>query len=277
VLFISSAMAVNLRGARDVGQSSKLGAAFVLSAFAVMVITWLVRGPSPHAVIGIVTRDLAAHNPSALLLGISIISFNFSGWDNVSTFAAEVDRPQRNYPLALAGALLALVLCYLLPMLAGLSVTSSPEIWNTDAGWPVLSRLIGGPWLGALVAAAGVVSMWALFNAQLLYVSRLPFVMARDGWLPRLLSQVSPKTGVPKVAILIFCGITAVFAALPFGSLAVITCLLYTPALVLEFLALIILRLRRPHAARPFRIPGGWWGMTAVCVTFFAGAGRRAT
>ena len=271
-LFILSAMAVNLRGARDVGQSSKLGAGFVLGAFALMVITWLVRGPSPHAVLGIVTRDLALNNPSALLLGMSIISFNFSGWDNVSTFAAEVDRPQRNYPLALGGALLALVLCYLLPMLAGLSVTTSPNVWNTDAGWPVISRLIGGPWLGALVAAAGIVSMWALFNAQLLYVSRLPFVMALDGWLPRLIAEVSPNTGVPKVAILIFCGITAVFAALPFGSLAVITCLLYTPALVLEFFALIILRVRRPHAPRSFRIPGGRWGMIVVCTTFFAGA-----
>jgi amino acid transporter len=269
-LFILSAMAVNLRGARDVGQSSKLGAGFVLGAFALMVITWVVRGPSPHAVLGIVTRDLALNNPSALLLGMSIISFNFSGWDNVSTFAAEVDRPQRNYPLALGGALLALVLCYLLPMLAGLSVTTSPNVWNTDAGWPVISRLIGGPWLGALVAAAGIVSMWALFNAQLLYVSRLPFVMALDGWLPRLIAEVSPNTGVPKVAILIFCGITAVFAALPFGSLAVITCLLYTPALVLEFFALIILRVRRPHAPRSFRIPGGRWGMIVVCTTFFA-------
>jgi amino acid transporter len=41
---------------------------------------------------------------------------------------------------------------------------------------------------------------------------------------------------------------------------------------VLEFFALIILRVRRPDVPRPFRIPGGWWGMTAVCVTFFAGA-----
>src|SRR5580704_520705 len=56
-LFILSAMAVNLRGARDVGQSSKLGAGFVLGAFALMVITWLLRGPSPHAVLGIVMRD----------------------------------------------------------------------------------------------------------------------------------------------------------------------------------------------------------------------------
>ena len=114
--------------------------------------------------------------------------------------------------------------------------------------------------------------MWALFNAQLLYVSRLPFVMAVDGWLPRVIAKASPNTGVPKVAILIFCAITAVFAALPFGSLAVITCLLYTPALVLEFLALIILRLRRPNAPRTFRIPGGWPVMTCVCVAFFAGA-----
>jgi amino acid transporter len=270
--FILSAMGVNLRGARDVGGSSKLSGSFVLGAFALLVIIWLVRGPAAHDVVGIVTRDLATSNPSALLLGVSLISFNFSGWDNVSKFAAEVDRPQRNYPIALGGALLALVLCYLLPTLAGLSVTSSAAVWSTDSGWPVISRMIGGQWLGAVVAAAGVVSMWGLFNAQLLYVSRLPFVLARDGWLPRLLANASPETGVPKVAILIFCGITAVFAALPFGSLAIITCLLYTPALVLEFLALIILRVRRPNAPRSFRVPGGWWGMSAVCVAFFAGS-----
>jgi amino acid transporter len=63
-----------------------------------------------------------------------------------------------------------------------------------------------------------------------------------------------------------------VFAALPFGSLAIITCLLYTPALVLEFLALIILRVRRPTAPRSFRVPGGWSGMICVCVVFFSGA-----
>ena len=114
--------------------------------------------------------------------------------------------------------------------------------------------------------------MWALFNAQLLYVSRLPFVMARDRWLPPLLAKVSSHTGVPKISIHIFCGITAVFAALPFGSLAIITCLLYTPALVLEFLALIIFRVRRPNTPRSFRVPGGWWGMICVCVVFFAGA-----
>ena len=71
-------------------------------------------------------------------------------------------------------------------------------------------------------------------------------------------------------AILCFCAITALFAALSFGSLAVIQCLLYAAALTLEFLALIVLRIRRPEVRRSFRVPGGWWGMSYVCVTPFA-------
>jgi amino acid transporter len=270
IVFILSAMAVNLRGARNVGGSSKAAAAFVLGAFAALILTWLIRGPSPGAVLGMARLGLSTHNASTLLLGLSVVIFNYSGWDNISTYAAEVDRPQRNYPLAIGVCLLATVLCYLLPVLAGLSVTTDPAVWNTDAGWPEISRLIGGRLLGGLVAAAGVVAMWSLFNAQLLYVSRLPFVMACDGWLPQVVANVSRGTAVPKAAILLFCGITAIFSALSFGSLTVIICLLNTPALALEFIALIVLRVRRPNAPRSFRVPGGWWGISGVCIPFFS-------
>jgi amino acid transporter len=143
-------------------------------------------------------------------------------------------------------------------------------VWNADAGWPAIARLIGGRLLGSLLAAAGVVSMWSLFNAQLLYISRLPLVMACDGWLPKVAANVTRDTAVPKFAILFFCAITAIFAALSFGALVVIICLLNTAALALEFLALIVLRVRRPNAVRSFRIPGGWLGISCVCVPFFS-------
>jgi len=39
----------------------------------------------------IVVRDLGVSHKGALLLGLSIIVYNYSGWDNVSTYAAEVD------------------------------------------------------------------------------------------------------------------------------------------------------------------------------------------
>jgi len=218
----------------------------------------------------VLRSDLFSRHKGALLLGLSIIIFDCSGWENASTYAGEVDQPQRNYPRALGFALLVLVLCYLFPVIAGVTVTTSPTIWSSDAGWPVISQLIGGRWLGSLVALAGLVSMWGLFNAQLLYISRLPYVLACDGWLPGFLARVSPGSGVPRMAILCFGVITTIFAAFSFGTLAIIQCVLYAGALTLEFLALLVLRIRRPTAHRSFRVPGGWLGLAFVCVSPFA-------
>jgi amino acid transporter len=264
------AMALNLRGARDVGGSAKITAAVVLGVFGLLVLACFRQSGAPGAAIGVVMHDLAGNQHGSLLLGLSYIVFNYSGWDGVSTYAAEVDEPQRTYPRAIALALVVVVLVYLLPVIAGLSVTTDGAVWSADAGWPEIARLIGGRWLGALMAMAGIASTWGLLNAQLLSASRLPFIMACDGWLPKALARVATETAVPKGAIVCFCAITALFAALSFGSLAVIQCVLVVAGLTLEFLALILLRLRRPTAARSFRVPGGWWGIAYVCVTPFA-------
>jgi amino acid transporter len=270
VLMIASAMAVNLRSAKDVGRTAKAGAAFVLGAFVVMILVWLTRSADPLAVVGVARNDFAAEHKGMLLLVLSILAFDYSGWDGASTYAGEVDEPQRNYPKAIALALAVLVACYVLPVIAGVAVTTDPAVWSDTAGWPVIGQLIGGRWLGGLMAAAGLVSMWGLFNAQLLYASRLPYVMARDGWLPKVLANVSAKTAVPTVATIVFCAITGAFAALSFGGLAVIQSLMYAGLVMLELLALVILRVRRPEAARNFQVPGGWGGLAYVCVAPFA-------
>lgn len=273
VVVIVTGIGLNLRGARDVGRSAKVNIFIVLGAFVLMLLVWLKRFGAPGAAVEVISRDLAGSHKSALLLGLSFVIFNYSSWDNVSTYAGEVDRPQRNYPRAIGIALLLMVLCYVLPVLAGITVTTKSEVWSSEAGWPVLAQLVGGSWLGSVLAAAGMVSMWSLFSAQVLYVSRLPYVMACDGWLPKAFARVSPGTAVPKLAVLCAGMIAAVFAALSFGSLAIIASILYAGALTLEFLTLIVLRILRPHATRAFRVPGGWWGMAYVCVTPFAFAG----
>src|SRR6516165_526451 len=253
VLMIASAMAVNLRSAKDVGRTAKAGAAFVLGAFLVMILIWLRRGVDPGALVGVVRNDFVAEHKGALLLVLSILAFDYSGWDGASTYAGEVDEPQRNYPKAIAVALTVLVACYIFPVIAGIAVTTDPAVWSDAAGWPVIGQLIGGRWLGGLLAAAGLVSMWGPFTAQLIYASRL-------------------RCGMPTVATIVFCAITGVFAALSFGGLAVIQSLMYAGLVVLELLALVMLRVRRPGAARNFRVPGGWGGLAYVVVAPFAGA-----
>jgi hypothetical protein len=41
---------------------------------------------------------------------------------------------------------------------------------------------------------------------------------------------------------------------------------LYGAALVLEFVALVVLRVKEPELVRPFQVPGGLWGAVAVGV-----------
>ena len=266
VLVIVSATAVNWRGAKAVGRYAELSVVLVLGAFAVLVLVGLGRSGALHAAFQAIARELDPERKGALLVGLSIVIFNYSSWDNVSTFAGEVDEPRRNYPRALGIALVATVLAYVLPVLAGLSVTTDPAAWSAEAGWPVIARSIGGPWMGSLIAAAGLVSTWSLFNNSLLYVSRLPYVMACDGWLPHGMAKASGEAGVPKVALAWSCVITALFAAVSFGNLVVMYVLLYALALALEFLALIVLRVRKPQAERAFAVPGGWLGIAYVCL-----------
>ena len=51
---------------------------------------------------------------------------------------------------------------------------------------------------------------------------------------------------------------------LGFERLVTIDILLYGASLSLEFVALIVLRIREPELPRPFRVPGGMFGAVAV-------------
>jgi amino acid transporter len=132
VLFIASAAVVNLCCSRDVGRSSKYGAAFVLSTLALMVLLSLARGPAPSRIVGIIRHDLVTNSHGALLLGLSIISFNFSDWDNVLLLVVKTLREWKSYP----GQLLPvgiLAVCGVVLYLARRGVTApiSERAWDS--------------------------------------------------------------------------------------------------------------------------------------------------
>lgn len=286
VMVIATAFIANWRGVRVVGQSAVLTTAFVLGPFALLAIIGFARHGALAAALFAIRKGLTQKYSGHLLaLGVSTALWNYSGWDNVSTFAAEVKKAPRNYPPALAFAQLLIVISYVVPVVAGVGTTTNPALWSESAGWPAIAYAVGGRWLAVVVAGTALVSAWSMFNSQLLYASRLPYAMARDGWLPSPLGRVSNATGMPTIALATACAISALFAALPFSKLVVIDILLYSAALLLEFLALIALRMRKPEMERPFRVPGGWLGVLlattspmcfALVVAVASVSGRRA-
>ena len=173
------------------------------------------------------------------------------GWDNASTVAGEVENPQRNYPRAMIAATLVTAASYILPLaamaLAGLSTDSfSTGDWTTAATiWAVRC------W-GCRGCRRRHLSGIGMFNALVMSYTRLPMAMAEEGMLPRVLARRNSR-GVPWVSV-IFCGLAwALALKLPFERLISIDLILYGSSLLLEFVALVVLRIREPNLERPFK------------------------
>lgn len=235
----------NLRGARSVGNASVAMAIVLLGPFFVLaaVATGGAAEPAPQA------------SPGALGAGLLVAMWNFMGWDNASTFAGEVDRPQRTYPRAMVVAVLAVAVTYLLPVLAAAQTGVPTSVWSTGT-WVLVAGKVGGPWLARAVAFGGVVCGVGMYNALLMSYSRIPAVLAEDGLLPAAFAKTNAR-GVPMLSVAVCSVLYSVGLLLSFRKLVELDLLFYGIALVLEFVSLAVLRVREPSLERPFRVPGG--------------------
>ena len=243
----------NLRGARAVGEGSLWMSVLLLSPFVILTAFAVAHWTAPFS-----APYVAAH-PRAhfdILGGILIAMWNYMGWDNSSTIAEEVVRPQRTFPLAMLFSVLLVVVSYILPIGAVARSGISAAGWSTG-GWVDVGRMLGGEWLSIALAIGGAIGAIGTFNALMLSFSRLPLVMAQDGYLPRIFARTSPKTGMPWVAITACALCWAACLFLNFEHLVIMDVLLTGLSILLEFGALVALRVREPELPRPYRVPGG--------------------
>ena len=249
---------LNIAGVRVVSTTS-LWLFFLLSApFAIIVVLAPFKyGALFHAVTTPTTSNVD------LIGGLLIAMWNYMGWDNASTIATEVERPQRTYPRAMLAAVAIVSLSYVVPF-AAMWLTGLPAAaWETGS-WADIASLLGGPLLRVGLVLGGMMSAFGMFNALVMSYSRLPLAMAQDGMLPRVFGKLHPRTRSPWVAILVCAAGWAWCLGLGFERLVTIDILLYGASLSLEFAALVALRIREPELPRPFRVPGGTLGAIAV-------------
>src|SRR3984957_1543625 len=191
--------------------------------------------------------------------------WNYMGWDNLSTIAGEVETPQRTYSRAMFGAVLLVVVSYLIPVGAIARTGIDPNRW-TPGGWVDIGHIVGGETLAIAIALAGVIGAIGSFGALMLSFTRLPLVMAEDGYLPRIFARRSARTGAPWIAIAACAILWAICFPLGFEKSLILDVLLTGMSILLEFWALVALRIREPELVRPFRVPGGLGGAVAIGV-----------
>src|SRR5207248_5893048 len=95
---------------------------------------------------------------------LTVVIWNFGGWENLSVVAGEIENPQRNYLRAVLIAVPAVTLGYLLPLTVCLGSAASPANWHTGSFAEVGAR-IGGPMIGTAIAVGGALSSLAVFQA----------------------------------------------------------------------------------------------------------------
>jgi amino acid transporter len=210
-----------------------------------------------------------------------VLVFAFSGVESALVPSGEVRDPSRTVPRAIALAMIAITLLYVAVQVVaqGLLGTDLPR--NPDGPLAAAMARAVGPAGGLLLLAGAAVSMFGYLSGMMLAIPRTLFAFARDGYLPRALAQVHPRTHVP-VAAIVTHGIVVSALAISgsFQSLAILSNISALLLYLLCSVAAFELRRRnvQTEGGTPFRAPGGAivpWLSVAVILYLLSNATPR--
>lgn len=279
IIFWGSTL-VNCLGMRASSWVSTFGALFgtlVPMIFIVILgVVWLWQGKPIQITFSHLDFFPDLTDPTMLVFLVALV-FGLVGIEMSAVHADEVRNPGRAYPRAILYSTLIILTSLILSSLAIALVVPRSDLSVVtglvqafkiflDAfhlGWlsPVITLMI-------IIGGVGGVATWIIGPTKGL------FVAAQDGNAPAFLSRVNSK-GVPvnvlMVQAVIFTVLCTVFLLMPTVSssywlLTAMTAQLAMVVYIALFFAAICLRYKYPDRERPYRIPGGKFGLWLVCL-----------
>ena len=210
----------------------------------------------------------AAAPSGAALTGIALVAalgtamvgplFSQSAWNNVTFAGEEIRQPEKTLPRALLVGCLIVTAAYVLANVAYENVLPLAGIQKApqDRVATAVATALFGPAAAAVTAAAIMVSTFGCVNGLILSGARVTFAMARDGLFFRRLGEVN-RAAVPAAALAVqgvWSGVLVLSG--DYGKLLKYVISVDLLFYVMLVVAVIVLRVRRPEWARPFRAPG---------------------
>lgn len=201
----------------------------------------------------------AAFDASLALSLVALAFWGLVGLEFVCPMIADARNPTRNLPRAMLVGLVLIVAVYCVFCLAGIAMLPADKL---TAATPHidLALSIFGPAAKTAFAVLAILGSATLLNTVLASVSRMIQGMAQSGQLPAWLGRENAR-GAPAWALAVFtAAIAAVRAPLGMDASAILTLTVaaagcWLVAYIIVHLDHIVLRLRLPQRARPFRSP----------------------
>ena len=208
-----------------------------------------------------------------VMAAAAIIFFAFYGFDAISTAAEEAKNPGRDLAIGIVGSMVACVAIYMIVAVAAVGALSYTRFADSPEPLALILREIGQPGVAKFLALSAIIALPTVILGFLFGQSRIFFVMARDGMLPKSLAKVSRRGSPVRITIFTACVVSLFAAFLPIDEIAALANAGTLTAFAAVGLCLLVMRRRAPDAPRPFRTPAAWLvGLGAIfgCLYLFA-------
>ncbi|MCZ7566859.1 MAG: amino acid permease [Burkholderiales bacterium] len=263
-LLVVALTAINIAGVRRGAVTQNLLTAALVAGLVMVIVAGLfVAAPAEAPAAAAAAADGGKPWHAGIGLAMVLVLFTYGGWNEAAYISAEVKDARRNMVRALVFGILVIVALYLLTNLAYLRGLGMAGMAGSQA---VAADLLARTWgdIGAaIISLVVVVAAATSANATIIAGSRTNYALGRDWPLLGFLGRWNERTGTP-VNALVAQGAIALalvaFGALTTGNRGLQTMIEVTaPVFWFFFLlagaSLVVLRVREPHAERPFRVP----------------------
>jgi APA family basic amino acid/polyamine antiporter len=190
-----------------------------------------------------------------VVVGASILFFAFTGFGTIAAAAEECREPQHDLVIGIIGSLVIATAIYVLVGGLATGIINFSELNNPQ---PLAYALaVNNSNLGSAIVATGAVcGMTTVIMMNIYGISRIFYVIARDGLLPKALARLHPKYDSPYITIIIFSIITALLGALcPFQLLGQLSSM----GALIDYMTIvsvaILFRFKLPDVIRSFKCP----------------------
>ncbi len=194
--------------------------------------------------------------------GTAMAMVAYTGIESMVQLSQEAKQPAKTVPRAIMLAMGTLIFVYLGLSIIALSAMSPQELstkYLEDPIAGIVEHLPHGRYFGGWVGLLAAIILFVASNAGLIGSSRLSFKMGENYQLPRFVYKVHPRFQTPVVSLTIFAALAILIILWSRGEIAFLADL-YNFGAMLAFcaahLSLLMLRIRRPNARRPFKVPG---------------------
>jgi APA family basic amino acid/polyamine antiporter len=266
---IALVAALNVTGVRRAARvQSVTAAARAVGLCVAALAAFGADAPSHHEAVSAASGELLA--------AVVPVLWAYDGWIDVTSIAGEVRDPGRTIPRALVLGTTGVAAVYML-IVAGYhrALGTAALAASTAPGNALGAHLAGAPGMRAM-AALVTLSAFGGCMIGMLTGTRVIAAMGADGDFAPSLARVGPA-GTPDRAIAVTASLALAYALSPFvGRFAEVFVVGAWPFYALGALATIVLRVREPELARPYRVPGypwtvlGFFAATVLMLVSFA-------